>query len=345
MIRKIFAASLAALCLECAGGKGEFQHYELNTDMVYQVKCHFEGGITTIQFPSSIDGLSRSVNVLTKEEASQMEGDFVIEAKKGSYYLNVRALRKGAVETLNIIFRRKLYVLKLEDGGDEAKSGVIFQGGGGARQSSTRYQGKGGVTPPVLKGLLDKSQMYDKFLRENPNGISGSIRWVPPDGGMRFNYRKFDAVIEEVIRYEAYDTLVFRVVLENKTATELAYDPKLLAARCGERIFYSAFSDASGVMPPQGKSLIYFCVTGTSDGFHNFLEAKNPWVCLVTLADEKEYVKMTEKDRDKIYEVLEHLQKRAEKTTDPEALGKLKEDLETVQEYLNEVGGGDGKGN
>jgi hypothetical protein len=98
--------------------------------------------------------------------------------------------------------------------------------------------------------------------------------------------------VAEVFRFDPEDTLVFKILLYNHSDRETYYQPQSLAVRVGLDVFYSALSDASGVMPsayfnPETKkvepsvSLAYFVVTGTPNGGRNNLAVTNTFNVIV----------------------------------------------------------------
>jgi len=51
--------------------------------------------------------------------------------------------------------------------------------------------------------------------------------------------------------------------------------------RAGNRLYPQSVSDASGTVPPRGRSIVYFALTGTPDGGRNELSLKNQFAVLV----------------------------------------------------------------
>jgi hypothetical protein len=99
------------------------------------------------------------------------------------------------------------------------------------------------------------------------------------------NYDDFEIRLEEAFRFDPQDTLVFRVVLRNKTDKEIDYRPQGFSLRVGERLYWQSISDASGVMPPKSDSPAYFASTGTPDGSRNDISVKNDFTVLLARAD------------------------------------------------------------
>ena len=88
--------------------------------------------------------------------------------------------------------------------------------------------------------------------------------------------------IEQAFRFNAEDTLVFRLVITNRIDAPLIYQPDSFALRAGNRLYPQSVSDADGTVPPKGQSIVYFAVTGTPDGGRNNLSLRNAFMVLVT---------------------------------------------------------------
>ena len=74
----------------------------------------------------------------------------------------------------------------------------------------------------------------------------------------------------------------FASAITNKSDTPLIYQPDSFALRAGNRLYPQSISDAGGTVPPKGRSIVYFAVTGTPDGGRNDLSLKNQFTVLVT---------------------------------------------------------------
>jgi hypothetical protein len=96
------------------------------------------------------------------------------------------------------------------------------------------------------------------------------------------DFNDYEIQIEEAFRFNVEDTLVFRLVIINKSDTSLIYQPDSFALRAGSRLYPQSISDADGTVPPKGRSIVYFAVTGTPDGGRNELSLRNAFTVLVT---------------------------------------------------------------
>jgi hypothetical protein len=73
-----------------------------------------------------------------------------------------------------------------------------------------------------------------------------------------------------------------RLAITNKFDAPLIYQPDSFALRAGNRLYPQSISDANGVVPAKGQSIVYFAITGTPDGGRNNLSLKNQFTVLVT---------------------------------------------------------------
>ncbi len=94
--------------------------------------------------------------------------------------------------------------------------------------------------------------------------------------------REVEIQIEEAFRFNAEDTLVFRLVITNKMDAPLIYQPDSFTLRAGNRLYPQSISDGDGTVPPKGRSIVYFAVSGTPEGGRNELSLRNAFTVLVT---------------------------------------------------------------
>jgi len=139
----------------------------------------------------------------------------------------------------------------------------------------------------MLVGLLDKAKAYPLLKASHPEAVE-QVDYVTYGEKPRvMNYNTFEVRLEEVFRFDPQDTLVFRIVLRNKTAKEILYKPQGFSLRVGERLYSQSISDASGVMPPKSDSPAYFAITGTPAGGRNDISVKNDFIVLLQTLDAK----------------------------------------------------------
>ena len=230
--------------------------------------------VTTISFPSpiqAIDGAGFTVDGKTP-------GQFQLAHTKGSAFLSVRALVPKASANLNVRWNDNTYVFELMESNPPVLSLNMEEmptpAEAGVRQAPD-------VGPLRLMGLLDKAKAFPLLKTQQPQSVA-DVGFTTYDGkGLASDFNDYKIVIQQAFRFNAEDTLVFRVAITNETDTPLIYQPDSFAIRAGNRLYPQSISDASGIVPPQGKSVVYFAVTGTPDGGRNNLSLKNQFTVLI----------------------------------------------------------------
>jgi hypothetical protein len=226
--------------------------------------------VTTISFPSAItaiDGAGVTVDGKTP-------GLFQLAHTKGSAFLSVRALFPKASANLNIRWNDHTYVFELTESGQPVLSLNM------AAMSTPEEEGVGHaleVSPIKLLALLDKAKAFPLLKAQQPESVA-DVDFTTYDGKpLASDFNDYEIQIEETFRFNAEDTLVFRLVITNKI-----YQPDSFALRVGNRLYPQSISDADGTVPPKGQSIVYFAVTGTPDGGRNELSLRNAFTVLVT---------------------------------------------------------------
>ena len=136
------------------------------------------------------------------------------------------------------------------------------------------------VGPSLLVSAIDKAKMYPLLLQQFPDNVA-NIQYRHRED--LFKYKGYSVKLNAIYRFNDIDTLVFWVILTNSTDQKITYDPANIAIRCGEKIYFSSLSDASGVIPPNGTTQAYFCITGTPDGSKNWLAVDNNFLVLLAV--------------------------------------------------------------
>lgn len=230
--------------------------------------------VTTISFPSpiqAIDGAGFTVDGKTP-------GQFQLAHTKGSAFLSVRALVPKASANLNVRWNDNTYVFELMESNPPVLSLNMEEmpapAGAGVGQAPD-------VGPLRLMGLLDKAKAFPLLKTQQPESVA-DVGFTTYDGkGLVSDFNDYKIVIQQAFRFNAEDTLVFRVAITNETDTPLIYQPDSFAIRAGNRLYPQSISDASGIVPSQGRSIVYFAVTGTPDGGRNNLSLKNEFTVLI----------------------------------------------------------------
>ncbi len=259
-----------------AGESKQIQEVELDEHSICTVSVSFSR-VTTISFPGPISAIDAAL--VTTD--GKIPGLFQLAHKPGSYFFSVRSLVKGATTNVNIRWNNKTYVLELQDSATPQLS-VIFKYPAETGKSSLA---KRPVTPSSLVGLLDKAKAYPVLKASHPEAVE-QVDYVTYGGKPPvMDYNDFEVRLEEVFRFDPQDTLVFRIVLRNKTGKEIRYQPHGFSLRIGERLYSQSISDASGVMPPKSDTPAYFAITGTPSGGRNDVSTKNEFTVIVSTTD------------------------------------------------------------
>jgi hypothetical protein len=230
--------------------------------------------VTTISFPGpieAIDGAGFTVDGKTP-------GQFQLAHVKGSTFLSVRALTGRAAGNLNVRWNNCTYVFELSASDTPALSLIMESPPAPEELGAGRAPE---VSPLKLLALLDKAKAFPLLKSQQPESVA-DVGFTTYDAKpLASDFNDYEIQIEQSFRFNAEDTLVFRVGITNKTATPLIYQPDSFALRAGDRLYPQSISDSDGHVPPYGRSIVYFAVTGTPDGGRNELSLKNQFTVLV----------------------------------------------------------------
>jgi hypothetical protein len=249
------------------------KEYVLDEHSVYSIPVS-GNRVTTISFPgpiSAIDAAQITVDGKTP-------GAFQIAHTKGSYFFSIRALVKKATTNVNLRWNNKTYVLEIVES-DEPLYSVIFN-----YTVDSINHAQTAVTPNRLLALLDKAKAYPLLKLHHPESIAQVDYTNYTAKPKAVDYKRYEVQIEEVFRFNPEDTLVFRVVLRNKTNAALQYKPDGFQVRIGEQMYPQSISDASGTLPPKSETPAYFAITGTPNGGRNDISLKNDFIVILDAA-------------------------------------------------------------
>ena len=271
LVKHILVLLLLGLQSSSAKDASPIAEYRLDERTVYAIPVS-RSRVTTISFPGPISAID-AANVTSDPK---VPGLFQIAHTKGSYFLSVRALVEKAATNINIRWNNKTYVIELVEGPSPLYS-VIFQYDTDAdiRPASAR------VTPGRLLALLDKAKAYPLLKEYHANAVA-QIEYANFSKTPRvLDYKDYEVQLDEVFRFNPEDTLIFRILLCNKTDQPIQYRPDGFSLRVGERTYPQSISDASGTIPPKGQAPAYFAITGTPNGGRNDLSLKNEFTVLI----------------------------------------------------------------
>ena len=230
--------------------------------------------VTTISFPGpieAIDGAGFTVDGKTP-------GQFQLAHVKGSTFLSVRALTTKAAGNLNVRWNNHTYVFELS-GSDAPVLSLIMESPPSPEASGFGRAPE--VSPLKLLALLDKAKAFPLLKSQQPESVA-DVGFTTYDGKpLVSNFNDYEIQIEQAFRFNAEDTLVFRVGITNRTDMPLIYQPDSFGLRAGNRLYPQSISDSDGQVAPKGRSIVYFAVTGTPDGGRNELSLKNNFTVLV----------------------------------------------------------------
>jgi hypothetical protein len=230
--------------------------------------------ITTISFPSSIDAIDGAGFTVD----GKTPGQFQLAHTKGSSFLSVRALVPKASANLNVRWSDHTYVFELIESNRPVLSLNL------APLPSPEETGAGRapeISPLKLLSLLDKARAFPLLKSQQPESVT-DVGFTTYDGKpLLSDFNDYKIQIEQAFRFNAEDTVVFRVEITNETDRPLMYQPDSFSIRSGNRLYPQSVSDATGTVPPRGNSTVYFAVTGTPDGGRNNLSLKNQFTVLV----------------------------------------------------------------
>jgi len=245
--------------------------YRLDERTVYAIPVS-RSRVTTVSFPGPISAID-AANVTSEPK---IPGLFQIAHTKGSYFLSVRALVERATTNMNIRWNKKTYVIELIESSSPLYS-VVFEDDTDAdfRPAST------GSTPNRLLALLDKAKAYP-LLKKYHADMVAQVEYMNFRTNPRvLDYKDYEVQLDEEFRFDPEDTLIFRILLRNRTDQPIQYRPDGFSLRVGERTYPQSISDASGMIPPKGEAPAYFAVTGTPNGGRNDLSLKNDFTILL----------------------------------------------------------------
>lgn len=269
-----FAISLPALAAAKDGEAPKSIHeLQLDEHRVYAVPVSI-GRVTTVSFPGPITAIDAAL-VATDDKT---QGLFQLAHQPGTPFFSVRSLNKDATTNVNVRFNNRTYVLELKDSAAPVLS-LIFQQMPDPRLAAAKRQAP--VTPGTLLSTLDLAKAYPVLKDGKSDAVKNiAYRDFRPETPV-MDHGDFQIRLEEAFRFDAQDTLVFRLILRNLTDRELYYDSGSFVLRVGENRFTSAISDASGTIPPKQDAVAYFAVTGTPTGGRNDLSLENDFMIVI----------------------------------------------------------------
>ena len=249
------------------------QDFPLNDHTVYSIPVS-AARVTTVSFPSpiaAIDGALLTVDGKTP-------GLFQIAHTKGTAYFSLRALAKDAATNLNVRWNNRTYAFELHESVEPLYS-VVLQSPADKTKRIT-----GPLTPPKLLGLLDKVKAFPLLQANQPDALAGleyrDLRAQP----LLSDCGDYEVKLTEAFRYPDEDTLVFHILITNRSDKPLDHSPEQLQVRVGDLVFTPSLTDLVSAIPPRESTLGYVVVCGGPAG-RNDLSLKNDFTFVLTRRD------------------------------------------------------------
>jgi hypothetical protein len=275
----LITAAAIALSLSTAHAQA-IKSFPLDEHTVYHLKIGTEK-VTTLVFPEPITALEGSGIASDAKTPAKV----ILSYHGGDRFFSVRATVDPAAADLNVIINRKVYVIELTTDKEPFQSVTFYP----ADEPPAQSAGQPNVGPSRLLGLLDKAKAYPLLAEQYPEMVSQIDQTEP---FTRTAYRGFEVILTKVFRFDAEDALIFQVEFVNETNQPVYYVPQSLAVRVGSGVYWSALSDASGIMTAgekdpktgeftPGHSAGYFVICGTPHGGRNHLSVQNAFNVLV----------------------------------------------------------------
>jgi hypothetical protein len=230
--------------------------------------------VTTISFPGPVEAIECAGFTVD----GNTPGQFQLAHVKRSTFLSVRTLTARAAGNLNVHWNNHTYVFVLSASDPPVLSLIMESPPTPVESGSGRLTG---VSPLKLLALLDQAKAFPLLKSQQPESVADVAFTTYEGKPLVSDFNDYEIQIEQAFRFNAEDTLVFRVGITNKTDAPLVYQPDSFALRAGNRLYPQSISDSDGTVPPQGRSIVYFAVTGTPDGGRNELSLKNNFTVLV----------------------------------------------------------------
>lgn len=265
--KALFIALLAAVSAT-AQPSNAIQRLVLNPMAVTRIPVALDR-LTTVRLPSPPSDLE-SARVSTEAHPDAL---FLLSVQPGSSSFSLRALVANTNTTLNLTWKGQTYVLELVESRQPWLS-VLFEA-----PPEPGVNPMPRLMPPArLLGLLDTAKAHGLLQQQHPALVAG-VEVVRPKA-LR-DYGDFTIQTDEVFRFDAEDTLIFRIGVSNKLSTPIQFIPESLMVRADTRLYYQSITDATGNLPARTLVPIYFAITGTPDGSRNALSPKNDFMVLL----------------------------------------------------------------
>ena len=260
---RLFLIGTAVVAASAEATEQRVQDFMLDDHTVYTVPIS-GARVTTISFPSPISAIDGALVTVD----GKTPGLFQVAHTKGTAYLSLRALAKDASTNLNVRWNNRTYAFELRESAEPFYS-VVLQS---RPEKGTRIARP--LTPPRLLGLLDKAKAFALLKAQQPDTVAGVEYRDLREQPLVSDCGDYEVRITEAFRFPDEDTLVFHVVIANRSEQPLEHTPERLELRVGDRVFHPALTDLVSAIAPKESTIGYVVVSGGPAG-RNDLSLKN----------------------------------------------------------------------
>jgi hypothetical protein len=284
LVRLLLFGTAVVATSAAAATEQRVQDFVLDDHTVYTVPIS-GNHVTTINFPSPISAIDGALVTVD----GKTPGLFQVAHTKGTAYLSLRALAKDASTNLNVRWNNRTYAFELRESPEPFYS-VILQSPPEKRNRVARP-----LTPPRLLGLLDKAKAFALLKAQLPDAVSAVEYRDLREQPLVSDCGDYEVRITEAFRFPDEDTLVFHVVIENRSEQPLEHTPERLELRVGDRVFNPALTDLASAIAPKESTIGYVVVSGGPAG-RNDLSLKNDFTFVLSRPDAPPAAEATQPD-------------------------------------------------
>jgi hypothetical protein len=227
------------------------QDFPLNDHTVYTIPVS-AARVTTVSFPSPIGAIDGAL--LTVD--GKTPGLFQIAHTKGTAYFSLRALAKDAATNLNVRWNNRIYAFELHESAEPIYS-VMLQS---PPDSGKRVPGP--LTTPRLLGLLDKVKAFPLLRVNHPDVVAGVEYRDLREQPLVSDCGDYEVKLAELFRFPDEDTVVFHILITNRSDNPLNHSLEQLQVRVADHVFTPSLTDLASAIPPHESTLGYVLVSG-----------------------------------------------------------------------------------
>jgi hypothetical protein len=230
--------------------------------------------VTTINFPSPIAAIDGALLTLD----GKTPGLFQIAHTRGTAYLSLRALAKDGATNLNVRYNNHTYAFELHES-DEPWYSVVLRSGPNKSDHAS-----GPLTPPRLLGLLDKAKAFALLQANAPDEVTGVEYRDLREKPVVNDCGDYELRLTEAFRFANEDTVVFHLIVVNKSDNPLNHTPEKLEVHVGGHVFTPSVTDLASAVAPRASTIGYIAISGGPAGPNN-LSLKNDFTFVLSRRD------------------------------------------------------------